>query len=284
MAGQPLPSPAIVRYSVGTMANVPVQWEKDYSNIWRSPRVVVPLFTRLHVSHAKWLAPRIGVQAQEVKEAFASPGRGRSVWYETAIDDNWMAAYRLTQQSGHVVVSELRVFPLEVHRARTDTASAGLWSAVVLADKALAPKGGLTARVLRKVRIGEHATKADESLEGWRRMGLLDLSTGLGGTKRKMNQSQPTRGRPGHPPLFYARIAKTYAEALARKSTRPTEVVAARHQLTPSHARDLIHKARVGGFLTGTIKGRSAGALTPKSQAVLDGVGRSKLKKRRTGR
>jgi hypothetical protein len=266
------------------MANAPVRWEKDYSKIWRTPRVVAPLFTKLDVSHAEWLAPRIGVEVQELKDAFASPGRGRSVWYETPVDDSWMAAYRLTQQSGQVVVSELRVFPLEVNRARTDTASAGLWSAEVLADKAQAPKGGLTARVLRKVRIGEHATKADEGLESWRRMELLDAATGLGGTKRRMNQSQRTRGRPGHPPLFYARLAKTYAEAMARKSTRPTEVVAARHQLTPSHARDLIHKARVGGFLTGTIKGRSAGALTPKAQAVLDSVARSKPKKRRTGR
>ena len=231
------------------------------------PRIRVPLATH-HPGWAAQLAPHIGVRPAELKAASASPGMGRSVWYETQIDDTWMAAYRLAPQAGHVVVAELRVFPLEPERARS-ARGAGLWSAELLGDTARMPRDGLSARVLRKVRMGEHSTMAEDALQGFRALGLLELFSGLGDTGRRATRTGPTRGRPGHPPLYYARLARTYAAAVARQSPRPTEVVAARHRLTVAHARDLIHKARVRGFLTTTIKGRLAGALTPKAKAVL---------------
>src|SRR5215475_11585079 len=232
------------------------------------PRIRVPVAT-LTPAYAAALAPHIGVRPAELKAASASPGRGGSVWYETQIDDTWMAAYRLAPQAGHVVVAELRVFPLEPERPRWSSLGAGRWSAEVLGDTASVPRDGLSARVLRKVRVGEHSTKADEALEWWRTLGMLEGFSGLGDTRRRTTPTGPTRGRPGHPPLFYARLARTYAAAVARHSPRPTEVVAARHRLTVARARDLIHKARVRGFLTTTIKGRLAGALTPKAKAVL---------------
>jgi hypothetical protein len=244
----------------------------------RLPRIRVPLAT-IPAAYAKWLAPHIGVRQDEAKAARATPGMGRSVWYETPIDDTWMAAYRLARQSGHVVVAELRVFPLEPERPRWSATGAGLWSAELLGDAAQVPRDGLSARVLRKARMGEHSTMADEALEGWRALGLLEGFSGLGDTGRRTTPTGPTRGRPGHPPLHYARLARTYATAVARQSPRPTEVVAARHRLTVAHARDLIHKARVRGFLTTTSKGRLAGALTPKAKALL-GIRPSQTKRR----
>ena len=235
---------------------------------WLLPRIRIPLAT-INPAYAAELAFHIGVRRAEVKAASATPGCGRSVWYETPIDDTWMAAYRLAPQAGHVVVAELRVFPIEPERPRSSTRGAGLWSAELLGDTARVPRDGLSARVLRKVRMGEHSTKADEALEWWRRSGMLEGFSGLGDTRRRTRPTGPTRGRPGHPPLYYARLARTYAAAVARQSPRPTEEVAARHRLTVARARDLIHKARVRGFLTTTIKGRLAGALTPKAKAVL---------------
>src|SRR5262252_9360016 len=235
---------------------------------WLLPRIRIPLAT-INPAYAAELAFHIGVRRAEVKAASATPGCGRSVWYETPIDDTWMAAYRLAPQAGHVVVAELRVFPIEPERPRSSTRGAGLWSAELLGDTARVPRDGLSARVLRKVRMGEHSTKADEALEWWRTLGMLEGFSGLGDTRRRTRPTGPTRGRPGHPPLYYARLARTYAAAVARQSPRPTEEVAARHRLTVARARDLIHKARVRGFLTTTIKGRLAGALTPKAKAVL---------------
>jgi hypothetical protein len=232
------------------------------------PRIRVPL-KNIAPAYSTWLAPHIGVTQKEAKAASAMPGWGRSVWYETPIDDTWMAAYRLAQQAGHIVVAEIRVFPLEPERPRLSSTGAGLWSAELLGDMAKVPREGLSARVLRKVRMGEHTMMADEALESWRSLGILKGMSGLADTARMTKLEAPTRGRPGHPPLHYARLARTYAAAVARKSPRPTEVVAARHRLTLGHARDLIHKARVRGFLTTTIKGRPAGALTPKAKALL---------------
>ena len=228
------------------------------------------MFSGIHIPRAEWLAKHVGVTADELKTALAPPHYGRSVWYETPVDDEWIASYRLAPQNGRVVVAELRVFPIEVTRARTSDGSAGYWSGEVLGTKASVPRGGLTARLIKNsIRLGAHLAKADEALEWWRQMLLIE-GTGLTGTEKRQAASHtPTRGRPGRPAIEYARLARTYAQAVASSRRNPTEVVAARHRLTIKKARDLVHKARSRGFLTGTDRGIAAGVLTPKAKAIL---------------
>src|SRR5688572_25527979 len=77
----------------------------------------------------------------------------KECWIEAKVDDRWMVAYRLIPQGGVAVVAEVRLFPLQKESVQR---SPGEWSAGLLGIHATAPRGGIDARLLRKIRIGEH--------------------------------------------------------------------------------------------------------------------------------
>src|SRR6185312_4155367 len=83
----------------------------------------------------------------------------RDAWFETPIDNDWIAAYRLVPgPQGEPLIGELRVFPNERIAGRP----LGVWSAELLGSRVTLPDGGLSADVLRSIRLGDVRVAAPE--------------------------------------------------------------------------------------------------------------------------
>jgi hypothetical protein len=185
-------------------------------------------------------------------------------WVSVPLDAHWVAAYRITVQDGAVVVGEVRVFPREEDRWSLP----GTWSAEVLGIKAPVPRGGITSRLLRRVRVGAHHRIADAVLR--RDADWVPMPLAL------ERQRPPGAGRPRKPDLWYARLAQAYARALHAGSARPILDVARAKHLPPARVRDAIYRARGRGLLSRAQlpgqegqQGQKGGRLTPKALALL---------------
>ena len=187
-----------------------------------------------------------------------------------------MAAYRLGVQNGRPIVLELRVFPDE-----PDRPWAGEWSGEYLGALAPAPAGGLTARLLRAPRVGEHRRYADEMMKE------LSASPFLGAEEAKRlfgivgaavttpKKKKTGAGRPaGRSMLAYAQLADEYAKAWAAGDRKPIVTVAKRLRLTASETSRLVYQSRKRGLLTEITQGIPGGQLTELGRRIL-GAGRS---------
>src|SRR4051794_31607483 len=98
------------------------------------------------------------VEAVERKRTSWRPWDVRDLWVEVPIDDAWLAAFRLFDRDGALVVGEMRVYPREPEEGSKESSAyfatgerpAGSWSAEMLGSKAPVPAGGLSARVARR--------------------------------------------------------------------------------------------------------------------------------------
>lgn len=176
------------------------------------------------------------------------------VWYSERIDPDWVAAYRLVPEGGSPVVAEVRVFPYEPGQ------SFGCWSGVV------APRGGVPARVLRKVGVRIPLTKLTKRdrrmvLEAWP----------AAGRKLGIDPHLARRVRPSRTvtPAFLAMVAQAYIEAHAENPRSPYPDAARRLGYSERYVKDLVRRARLDGYLTATTRGRSGGSLTPMALAAL---------------
>ena len=106
------------------------------------------------------LARRLGVKKKRLVTSRSGNVIAGHVWMEVPIDRDWRAASRLVVKNGDLVVGEVRVFPRETRRGRAP----GRWSADVLGTRAPVPGAGLTARLLHRVRLGEHLTHTQKVL------------------------------------------------------------------------------------------------------------------------
>ena len=143
-----------------------------------------------------------------------------------------------------------------------------------MGGKAQAPPGGLTARLLRKVRLGESARFTRKFLQWYReRLGdtgfLPEHLLGRQGLAPPEKTTIRRRGRKGMPDLFYARIARDYAKAINRGGRQPITDVAEAKRLPRNKVRDMVHQARERGLLTDGIPGRPIGQLTQKGMMLL---------------
>lgn len=180
------------------------------------------------------------------------------------VDESWMAAYRLGIQPGGIVITELRVFPREQTAARPP----GLWSARTRGIDAIAPPGGITARLLRSVPLAEHY-QFDKEFHS------LGRTRAIWSPKKADSRSSPAkvplrrRGPKGRPDEFYAKIARHYAEAVRSGTTRPVAETAKKLNLKEPQVRDFVHQARRRGLLSKTRQGRVGGLLTEKAERLL---------------
>jgi hypothetical protein len=200
----------------------------------------------------------------------------RDLWCEVEFTPGWRVAYRLVpfapagSPEGHPVIAEIRVFPADQFAGRRP----GTWRAEVLGVGATTPPAGVTtigaglsARLLRQVPIGFHLRHAAEFVREFAEpdtaMRASLLSVGF-------PEAQPTPQKKGRPPRVpdaaLAQLAADYVDVSAA-SRRPVADLAARHRTTAARMRDLIHAARVRGFLTAGRQGAPGGRLTPRARA-----------------
>jgi hypothetical protein len=208
----------------------------------------------------------------------------RSVWVEAPLSSRlpWMVAFRLVNEDGQPVIAEVRVFPDQSsapYKAGPPGTlptrwrrPAGRWSGDYPGVMAHVPRGGITARVLRTIRMQSYKgllrTILTQHAEAFRSMDLgVPLST---------VPSSTTRGRKGRSDETLARIAEVYGHAY--RANRPsTAAVAKAFRLSLSQARDAVRRARVRGLLSPASKqGKGGGLLTPLAQKILKQVLKSK--------
>jgi hypothetical protein len=234
----------------------------------------------------------------------------RSKWLELDPQDGWTLFLRVSNQRGHPIISEVRLFPAEARKRRPAE-----WSGAYGADTGI-PKGGITARQLRAVRLGQFHPLLHRVLARWEqetpsnlkrwndlRRGAIakgdekgepmthaEQQQGIAAARAKLfpwanPQSLPakTRGRKGRSVLELARMSAAYEKACLVKRP-PIPEVAKHFHLSYAEARDAIHRARVLGLLTGGgRKGKGGGYLTSTAKTILKSSGKLKRKGRTYG-
>ncbi len=192
-----------------------------------------------------------------------------SAWLEVHLDSEWVAAFRMVARGGQPVVAEVRIFPTGSERR-----SAGEWPGEYIGNRATVPRGGITRRVLKQVRLTDYG-KEWERIVNWIRRShgsSIFKSQGLLGHPGFKEPVQPksARGRPARPDAFYARVARAYVEAFKAQHRKPVTGAAKACRLPPAQARDALHRARRLGLLTPTEKaGQAGGELTKKAKKLL---------------
>jgi len=192
---------------------------------------------------------------------------------ETELGNGWMVATWLEMQDGRRVVAELRICPVPLPPV-TGTTRKGRHPGERPVD-APVPAGGITARLLRTVRLGASAEPVTADYRRWikRNFGAdalerLDAHTGRPAQKPRKKRPRTRRAGDG----FYARLARDYVELSKRGVRAPTTTLAKLRGERIEKVRSHIHLARKNGFLTETKQGKAGGALTPVALAVLEKV------------
>lgn len=201
------------------------------------------------------------------------------LWIESPLDEHWLVAYRIVIQRARAVVSEVRVFPNESSPRQSGVWS-GAWRGVGGKTAASVPLGGVTTRLLRRVRLGHDVHSLPRIVERIvREYGRVPPGLVRCGVSVTPAAGSPRtgsgRGRPALPPHTYARIAAAYAKAVARGSTRPVQELADRFEQPVARMRSRIQRARARGYLEPGVQGQAGGRLTPLAKRLL------KVKKRR---
>ena len=216
-------------------------------------------------------AARAGVPFQDARPAF-HPVEVNTIdlWVCVPLPPAWRAEYRLAIQDQHLVVAELRVFPCAPD-APNET-----WAGDLTGLHSRVPPGGLSATILKRVRIGadiaagrhilrwldsQARQKGQQSavVEGLRTKSLADFG------RPKPQAGSPESGRRGLPRSVYVKVARAYQQAIAAGSRRPVVDTAAalvgrkatRQELAQTSQR--IFRARRLGLLTRTSQGRAGG-------------------------
>jgi hypothetical protein len=186
----------------------------------------------------------------------------------------WTAAFRLAVQNGQVVVAELRLFPFEGAKTDLDLqqGAAGTWSGEILGMKAHVPRGGITARLLRRIPFN----RIREVVERCVKFAVKEYGSAIVGLPfsdwkgKTIPEETRRRGRPGWPDHFYARLARRYATLVRKGRANPVAELSKALHIPHPQIRDAIKRAREKGFLTEGLPGRAGGELTPKASELLD--------------
>lgn len=186
----------------------------------------------------------------------------RSDWVEMSVD-RWVVAYRVVDQRGQPVISELRIFPQE--KAAAHKRPPGQWSGMY-GSAVRVPPGGITARLLRSIKTQAFREVLRQILARHVEA-LTAIAHPLVSTASVSPGSK--RGRKGRTDRELARIAAAYETAYIGGHPA-TRAVAKAFALSFSQARDAVHRARVRGLLSPAGKqGKGGGTLTPIGRALL---------------
>jgi len=190
---------------------------------------------------------------------------------ETELGNGWMAATWLELQDGRRVVAQLTICPAP-RSAKAGTTRQGRHPGERPAD-APVPAGGITARLLRTVKLGASAEPVIADYRRWIKKSFgadalqrLDAHTGRPARRRRKKRPRTRRAVDG----FYAELAHQYVQLLEHGERAPTTTLARIRGERIEKVRSHIHLARKNGFLTETKPGKAGGVLTPLALAVLE--------------
>src|SRR5262245_9480507 len=207
-------------------------------------------------------------------------------WIFTPIGIDWVAGFRLVSQDGRPTIGEFRLLPAEKDEPRLEP---GQWSIEALGVHAKVPEGGITSRLLRRVKfpmvtsggagfLGVALAKPSiRSSRGLARQGAApefwerndDEESDLPFKVKRPAATIARRGRLPRPNLFYAQLAAEYAALVKGFDRRPVSTIAKRLKLAQAKVRDMISAARKRGFLSRGQQGRPGGELTPAARTLL---------------
>lgn len=208
--------------------------------------------------------------------------RDTSVWVELPFAKRWVAAFRVVTKGGVSIIAELRAFPADVRTgapAKKERRPPGWWHGMHGGSEGV-PRGGLTARALREVRLKtfKQALQAILTRHGAafteRASPTADLPKPRTLVEDFPDLPQATpqpirRGRKGRSITELAQIALTYEQAWL-KNKPPVQAVAKQFRLSRTQARDAVYRARTCGMLSPTDRqGSAMGARTERARSVL---------------
>lgn len=218
---------------------------------------------------------KISRPAPEDGEGYVRDTLVPEAWVEAPLEGGWIAAYRLVPQAGVPVIGEIRIFPQEPRRDDTPGLWDGAWDGATPGRFVEVPDGGLSARVLRQVTVGEHLQSGSEALALLQQApGWATMLRGFSSPKKRRRPKGPG-GRPRRPDLFYAQLAATYVDALSSGHRNPVERVAVIVRQPAGRVRTMLHQARERGLLAGRQQGRASGQLTPRARVLIKQARRS---------
>jgi len=197
-------------------------------------------------------------------------------WLEVPLTRTWRAAYRLHLQGGIAVVSELRVFPNEhTGDRRPADHPPGVWSAEFLGADAQVPRGGLTSRLLRRVKIRAHLPAVSEILGRVQQYTGHAVVTDVPSIRRW--------GRVGPADERLAAVASEYVKLIGRGSTQPVSAIAKATRTPVGRVYQWLYRARQRGLLTRPPRGIPGGRLTARGERLADAFKRRRLAQSGTG-
>ncbi|MCX6544423.1 MAG: hypothetical protein NTV05_08410 [Acidobacteria bacterium] len=187
---------------------------------------------------------------------------------ETELGNGWMVVEHFDLQDDRRVVDELKIYPAPLPPV------AGVQMARHPGERpkdAPVPVGGITARLLRLVKVGKYAEPVIADYRRWcaRHFGkdaLRRLDEHIGRPSPRRRRKRPRNHRATD--AFYAELARDYA-LLWKRVHAPTAELAVMRDVPLEQMRSHIHLARKNGFLTKTMRGKAGGELTPKASAEL---------------
>jgi len=186
----------------------------------------------------------------------------KSLWLRMQVDKEWTAAYRVLIEDGWPVIGEVRIFP-------TEPSGVEEWSAGKLGLRAKAPAGGITASVIRGVRLGVVRGEVSRILEYVRAHHPSLLEATEVSLRPKEVREKKAAGRPPLSDIQYARLAAYYVGRCERDSHSPIVDTAQHFKIPTEKARAQLHQARVRGLLTHPTQGAARGVLTEKAKEAL---------------
>jgi hypothetical protein len=173
-------------------------------------------------------------------------------WQETDLDDGWTVRESLVMQGGRRVVSALAIRP----------------------TSAAIPAGGITARLLRRVKVGHLARGFQHSLAKYFGAAAADrVFNELGWSAGPRLRRRPRRRRVDD--RYYAELARDYVALCRQGDRKPTRTLAQLRDVPPDQMRSHVHLARANGFLSATTRGTASGSLTPKAARALSAAPRA---------
>ncbi|MGE3273852.1 MAG: hypothetical protein AB7O67_01985 [Vicinamibacterales bacterium] len=261
---------------------------------------------------------QFGLPAEDAGE---QPPRAHDVWVEVELGEGWRAAYRIVPSSpfGEPAIGELRVFPSEGH---APTRPPGEWSAELLGTRARCPRGGVTAKVLKSIRLrsvipelnavmsvsvspsapdspsrprsaalspSAALTEAGRQSLARRRADLARFEEAYAPFKVRQHESarHSKPGRSGRPPVhserFYAQVAQTYRAALDRGEPKAANWVATQLGLNSADTvRMMVHRGAKARGLITSFE--RSWILTDRAHELLKSDTRKAPARRRRGR